>query len=110
MKGNPIRLILLLIRLFYPFEKRKEKEKKKRGKEKQFPHNEKRTKRNDTKAGRKPLNLDFDNRTKIEPVIKRFISSHIVHIEQFRTPTTTDTHNVSTVALFRKEGRGKKVK
>lgn len=29
VKGNPIRLILLLIRLFYPFEKRKEKEKKK---------------------------------------------------------------------------------
>lgn len=92
MKGNPIRLILLLIRLFYPFEKRKEKEKKKRGKEKQFPHNEKRTQRETTRRQiGKPLNLDFDNRTKIEPVIKRFISSHIVHIEQFRTPTTTDT-------------------
>ena len=59
MKGNPIRLILLLIRLFYPFEKRKEKEKKKRGKEKQFPHNEKRTKRNDTKAGRETIESRF---------------------------------------------------
>ena len=61
VKGNPIRLILLLIRLFYPFEKRKEKEKKKRGKEKQFPHNEKRTrtKRNDTKAGRETIESRF---------------------------------------------------
>lgn len=91
--------------------KKEKKKRKKRGKEKQFPHNEKRTQRETTRRQiGKPLNLDFDNRTKIEPVIKRFISSHIVHIEQFRTPTTTDTHNVSTVALFRKEGRGKKVK
>lgn len=93
MKGNPIRLILLLIRLFYPFEKRKEKEKKKGKRETISP--QRKANKEKRHEGRKPLNLDFDNRTKIEPVIKRFISSHIVHIEQFRTPTTTDTHNVS---------------
>lgn len=92
-RGNPIRLISLLISLFI-LSLQKEREKRN-----YFPHEKrtKRTKKNDTKTGRggggnrveKPLYLDFDNRTKIEPVIKRFISSR-----PYRTisPTpTTDT-------------------
>lgn len=81
-KGNPIQLILLLIRypcLFYPCEKRKGK------KRNNFPTKSETTRRQVEKA----LNLDFDNRTKIEPVIKRFISSR-----PYRTISNTNNRSI----------------
>lgn len=114
-KGNPIQLILLLIRLFYPSKKRK-KDKKGERKRNNFPTKREQGERKTTRRQEqveKPLNLDFDNRTKIEPVIKRFISSR-----PYRT--ISNTNNRYTFDPFRrpwlvpsartwKERRGKKV-